>query len=103
MTADGSQYWDRHAKRYDRSAMRLCKSTPRVLELVEQGVAGAQHVLEVGAGSGLFSTAIARRVGHLVATDYSPTMIELLQARVEALKLNNVKVVLADIYSLTFT
>jgi ubiquinone/menaquinone biosynthesis C-methylase UbiE len=102
MKTDGSQYWDRHATNYDRSISLLCRSTPRVIELVERRVAGAHLVLEVGAGSGLFSTAIAPQVGQLVATDYSPGMIELLKTRIEALKLNNVKVVQADIYSLTF-
>ena len=86
MTTDGLQYWDRHATNYDRSISRLCRSTPLVIELVEQRVAGAQLALEVGAGSGLFSTAIAPRVGQLVATDYSPGMIELLKTRIEASK-----------------
>jgi ubiquinone/menaquinone biosynthesis C-methylase UbiE len=102
MTTDGSQYWDRHAKNYDRSISGLCRSTPLVIKLVERRVAGAQLALEVGAGSGLFSTAIAPRVGQLVATDYSTGMIELLRTRIEASKLNNVRVVRADIYSLTF-
>jgi phosphatidylethanolamine/phosphatidyl-N-methylethanolamine N-methyltransferase len=102
MTIDGSQYWDRHAKSYDRLIGRLCGSTPRVLETVERRVAGTHLALEVGAGSGLFSTAIAPHVGQLVATDYSPGMVALLKTRIEALKLNNVRVVQADIYSLTF-
>lgn len=42
---------------------------------------GSEHALEVGAGSGALTTHLATRVESLLATDFSPGMIEILSAR----------------------
>lgn len=94
------EYWERHAKRYDRATGFLARPVPRMLELAVEAVRGRQRVLEVAAGTGLVTTAIASSVGELVATDYARAMVEQLEARVRDLA--NVTCEQADVYALRF-
>ena len=48
-------------------------------------------VLEVGAGSGVLTEALYPRVKSVLATDFAPKMIEVLQERMTALDATNVK------------
>ncbi|ACL64440.1 Methyltransferase type 11 [Anaeromyxobacter dehalogenans 2CP-1] len=73
---------------------------PRMLELVAQEVRGAGEVLEVAAGTGLVTTAIAPVVGSVVATDYAGAMVRLLRGRVQADGLGNVECIERDVYAL---
>ena len=95
-------YWDRHSKNYARSMRLLGKPLPRVLELTEAAVSGATDVLEVAAGTGLFTERIAPRVQRLVATDYSAGMVDLLAANVRQRGLVNVECRQADLYNLDY-
>lgn len=95
-------YWERHAKRYDTSTRFLARPVSRMLELTVEAVSGRQRVLEVAAGTGLVTTAIAGVVGELVATDYAAAMVTQLQARVRDAQLANVVCEQADIYALRF-
>lgn len=99
---DGRSYWERHARAYGRSLALFGKPLPRVIALVREAVEGAGEALEVGAGTGVFTTEIAPKVQRLVATDYSQAMIDLLRARVTKERLLNVECARADIYSLPF-
>src|SRR5687767_3551069 len=98
MTAQA--YWDRHAGRYDRATRFLARPIPRMLELVVEAAQRRGRVLEVAAGTGLLSVAIAPVVGELVATDYAPAMVEQLAARTA--HLDNVFCEQADLYALRF-
>lgn len=98
----GQAYWDRHAKNYARSMALLGKPMPRALALSEQAVDGAENALEVAAGTGLFTVAIARGVTRLVATDYAPAMLRILAQRTRERGLTNVECVPADIHALPF-
>jgi phosphatidylethanolamine/phosphatidyl-N-methylethanolamine N-methyltransferase len=95
-------YWERHAKRYDRATRLLARPVPRMLELAAEAVRGKARVLEVAAGTGLVTTAIAGRVGELIATDYAAAMVEQLEVRVRGAGLANVLCEQADLYSLRF-
>ncbi|HVS13892.1 MAG TPA: methyltransferase domain-containing protein [Thermoanaerobaculia bacterium] len=95
-------FWDRHASHYDRSMKLLGGPFPRMLELVGDSVAGAGHVLEVAAGTGLVTAAVAPRVGRLVATDYAEAMLDVLRRRVEEAGFANVVCERADLYALAF-
>ncbi|MFV8755400.1 class I SAM-dependent methyltransferase [Nannocystaceae bacterium ST9] len=96
------RYWERHAARYDRSLRLLAPALPRLLARAVASVRGRERVLEVAAGTGLFTTAIAPVVGELIATDYAEAMVERLRARVEAAELANVEVMQADLHALPF-
>lgn len=84
MSTAGRAYWERHAARYDRVTRFLGKPVPRMLELAAGALRGSGRVLEVAAGTGLVTAAIAPAVGSLVATDYAAAMVQELEARVRA-------------------
>jgi phosphatidylethanolamine/phosphatidyl-N-methylethanolamine N-methyltransferase len=98
----GRAYWERHARRYDRSTRFLSRPVPRMLELVASATRGKARVLEVAAGTGLVTTAIAPVVGELIATDYAAEMVEQLGARVRDAGVSNVRCEQADLYNLRF-
>jgi ubiquinone/menaquinone biosynthesis C-methylase UbiE len=96
-------FWQRHAKGYDRTLLKLFgRPIPRVLALVGEAVSGAGTVLEVAAGTGVLTLAIAPRVERVVATDYSDEMLGVLRAKVREAGLSNVESAQADIYSLPY-
>lgn len=98
----GRRFWERHARGYDRSMSLFGGPLPRVRQLTVDAVAGAGRVLEVAAGTGLLTVAIAPRVGRLVATDYADAMIAVLEARVREAGLTNVECVHGDLRALPF-
>ena len=62
-----------------------------------------EHILELGAGTGLFTILAARRIGkrgRLYAFDIQPSMIAEVQQKVKAAQLTNVHPQVASAYSL---
>lgn len=96
------EFWDRHAKRYDRSMIVLGQPMERAVELSAGAVHGAARVLEVAAGTGLFTLSLARAAASVVATDFAPEMVQALRTRVEAAGVTNIECREADLYSLPF-
>jgi ubiquinone/menaquinone biosynthesis C-methylase UbiE len=74
-----------------------------MLELVGQAVRGKRRVLEVAAGTGIVTLAIAQSSDTVVATDYAVAMVEALEQRVQGAGLNNVTCEQADIYALPYS
>lgn len=95
-------YWDGLAKTYDRSMTLLGRPMPRTIALTAEAVRGSARVLEVAAGTGLFTEALARSANEVVATDYAPAMVEALERRVRAAGLANVRCETADLYALPY-
>lgn len=94
-------YWERHARNYDASLRWvLGRPLPRMLELASEAVRGKGRVLEVAAGTGIVTSAIAQTCDSVVATDYASAMVESLERRVQDESLGNVACELADIYAL---
>jgi ubiquinone/menaquinone biosynthesis C-methylase UbiE len=102
MTNEAQDYWNRHARNYDRSMAILGKPLPRMLALVTEAVRDLGSVLEVAAGSGLVTVAIAAAAREVVATDYAAAMVTVLESRVRQAKLTNVRCEPANIYDLPF-
>ena len=98
--SDDRQYWERHAERYDLSLRPLGRPMPRMLELTAEAVRGCARVLEVAAGTGLVTMALARSARLVVATDYAGSMIGILRERVREAGLSNVHCEQADLYAL---
>jgi len=98
----GRRYWDRLARNYDRTGVVWGRPFPHMLDLVEVEVRGLSNVLEVAAGTGLVTSRISRVATHVVATDYSPAMLELLRTRVRREGLANVECLQRNIYDLGF-
>lgn len=57
------------------------------------GLTHTSTIVDLGAGTGQFALAAARRFGHVVAVDVSPVMLKLLGDRVSALGLTNLECV----------
>jgi ubiquinone/menaquinone biosynthesis C-methylase UbiE len=63
------------------------------------GLDGTSVVLDLGAGTGQFALAAARRFGHVTAVDVSTAMLEVLRDRAAAAGLANLDCVLAGFLS----
>ena len=59
-------------------------------------VAPDTTAIEVGAGSGALTEVLQGRVGSLLATDFSPEMVEILRARMEAIGAEHVRCSVMD-------
>ena len=101
-TARDQAYWERHARKYDVSLRPLGRPLPRMLELTSAAVAGSGRVLEVAAGTGVVTVALARAAKEVIATDYAAAMITMVEARVRDAGLTNVRSEQADLYALRF-
>jgi phosphatidylethanolamine/phosphatidyl-N-methylethanolamine N-methyltransferase len=99
---EGQRYWDRSARTYDVSLRLLRGPLPRMLELTKNAVRGTGRVLEVAAGTGLVTPAIADVAGEVVATDYAPAMVEVVAKRMRDAGRTNVICEQADLYALRF-
>ena len=97
------EYWDRHARIYDASLRWvLGRPLPRMLELASAAVRGKLWVLDVAAGTGFVTSAIAQTSDSVVATDYAAAMVEALKQRVKRAGIENVTCEQADIYALPY-
>ena len=97
-------YWERHARNYDASLRWvLGRPLPRMMDLASDAVRGKGKVLEVAAGTGMVTEAIAQTSNSVVATDYAEAMVEALQQRVRDAGLENVTCEQADIYALPYS
>jgi len=97
------EFWERTASRYDRVTKGLLgRPVPRMAELTADAVSGAGRVLEVAAGTGLLTEAIAPRVGQVVATDYAENMLKVLEDRLRRVGVSNVETARRDIYALGY-
>lgn len=96
----GRRFWNRSAASYDRSMWFIGGPMPRAIALVVDEVRGLDRVLELAAGTGLVTAAVAPVVGELVATDYADAMLERLRARVSAATIANVQVRALDVYAM---
>ena len=91
--------WDRIAAGFDEFA------TPLTIPLAEDalrlvGLRPGMRFLDVAAGSGAISISAARLGAQVLATDISPAMIELLNARAREENLSNLEARVMDGYAL---
>jgi SAM-dependent methyltransferase len=80
-----------HVARYD--AKEDAGAAGEVALLSEWGLGPGAVVVDIGAGTGQFTLAVAPTCERIVAVDVSPVMLVALRARVEAAGLANVEVV----------
>lgn len=83
-----------HVSRYD--AKEDAGAADEVALLEELGLTPESVVVDLGAGTGQLTLAIATRCARVVAVDVSPVMLERLRAKVAAAGLTNVEVVQAS-------
>jgi SAM-dependent methyltransferase len=81
-------------------APRMMK--PYMDEFVDRLDVSSDHdVLEVAAGSGVMTEVLAARARSVLATDFAPKMLEVLQARLQAQGIDNVRCEVMDGQDLT--
>jgi ubiquinone/menaquinone biosynthesis C-methylase UbiE len=68
-------------------------------EFEARGLDETSAVVDIGAGTGQFALAAARRFGHVTAADVSPAMVEVLRERAAAAGLENLDCVRAGFLS----
>ncbi|MBI2723785.1 MAG: class I SAM-dependent methyltransferase, partial [Chloroflexi bacterium] len=85
-------YWGRRAKQY-RAALHTRMEEDPFLVRVRNFVQAADSVLDVGAGTGRHTLALAPHVAGVTAIDPSPAMLSLLRQDVESAGIKNVHVI----------
>jgi ubiquinone/menaquinone biosynthesis C-methylase UbiE len=86
-----------HVERYD--GKEDAGAAAEVALLVEHGLTDDATVVELGAGTGQFTVAVAPACERVVAVDVSPAMLRRLESKVGDLGLTNVEVVQAGFLS----
>jgi ubiquinone/menaquinone biosynthesis C-methylase UbiE len=96
-------FYDAIAESYDDEQDAGSQTSLRTIErrLVHdnllEALSGHERVLELGAGTGRFSLAIARRVRRIVALDVSREMLRVLQRKAETTGLASLRTVHGDV------
>lgn len=90
--AVGPGYWNPRARRFARYVEGTAERDP-LFRRLRRATGRRSSVLDVGAGPGRFSLALAPHVAQVVAVDSSPAMLRILQRRARALGLANVRAV----------
>jgi len=81
-----------------RTELALFRARLPELGLAREG--SAARVLEIGAGTGIFTLELARHCREVVAADISPGMLAILQDKARAAGIGNITPVLGDVESL---
>lgn len=95
-TPDTPENWSAASRGYaEKVAPRLMQAFAE--EHIERlGLGSDAEVLEVGAGSGALTEALARRVHSVLATDFAPGMIDILRERLRSAGVTNVRCEIMD-------
>ena len=80
-----------HVARYD--AKEDAHGAAEVALLVDLGLDDHSHVVDLGAGTGQFTLAVAPACCRVVAVDISPLMLDRLRAKAEASAVSNIEIV----------
>lgn len=89
---EDADYWGKRAKTYRQALHERADADP-FLQRVLRDVTRDTTVLDVGAGTGRHTLALAKRVARVVAVDPSPAMLGLLREDGAAQRLTNVETV----------
>jgi peptidoglycan/xylan/chitin deacetylase (PgdA/CDA1 family)/SAM-dependent methyltransferase len=102
------RFYDGLAATYDEEQFQSRVSIARRTELalfearIPGLFRGADRILELGAGTGIFTLALAREAREVVAADISPRMLDHLQAKCRAQALTGVTPLAGDVETLDF-
>ncbi len=92
LTSAGRENLDaEHASRYDSKENAGAREELSLLK--ELGLDGRSRVVDIGAGTGQFTLAVAPECERVVAVDVSPVMLAVLREKVAASGLSNVDIV----------
>ena len=89
---NNADYWGKRAKTYRQALHDRADEDPFLLRVLRD-VTSETTALDVGAGTGRHTLALAPHVARVVAVDPSPAMLGLLREDVETQKLTNVETI----------
>ena len=85
---DNKGFWDRWARRYDRTISIEKNTYARILSRMKKKLDRDMYVLEPACGTGVLSVQLAGNVKMLEATDFSEKMIEQAKIRPQSSRLH---------------
>ena len=85
---DNKGFWDRWARRYDRTISIEKNTYARILSRMKKKLDRDMYVLELACGTGVLSLQLAGNVKMLEATDFSEKMIEQAKIRPQSSRLH---------------
>ncbi len=91
------KFWDRLAKRYEKSPVSDKDAYQKKLEMTRAYFTPDSQVLEFGCGTGTTAVSHAPFVGHLDGIDISSKMLEFAKAKAQDAGINNVTFTCANI------
>lgn len=97
---EASRFWDRMAERYVASPVADVPTYEKKLDITRSYLRPDMELLEVGCGSGATARLHAPHVRHILATDFSPRMIEIARAKSAEEGVTNVTYEVADVNQL---
>jgi ubiquinone/menaquinone biosynthesis C-methylase UbiE len=105
MTSEAQQVrdrFDRVAAEWDANPTRVALARA-VTDAIRKAVSlrPDMHVLDFGAGSGLVTLGLLPHVGSLLAVDTSGEMVRVLEAKLKALQIGNVRTVQCEINAMS--
>ncbi len=87
-----ADFWERRARGFHRSTKDTVSRDPFYLRLSDK-VSSRTSVLDVGAGTGRFSLALAPQVDHIIAVEPSAAMMDFLRQDAADKDLRNISYV----------
>jgi ubiquinone/menaquinone biosynthesis C-methylase UbiE len=97
------KFWDKHAEGYSKRPVDDEESYQKKLQITRDYFRPDMEVLEFGCGTGTTAISHAPFVKHILATDISPKMLGIAQAKADADDIRNVKFKQAEIDVLNIT
>lgn len=97
---DHTSFWAENARNFDK------QSNPDIDALVKRScreVGRVERVLDVAAGTGIVSLAMARQAGQVDALDLEPEMMAVLREKAAASGVDNIAFHVQSAYELDFT
>ncbi|MEM8797778.1 MAG: class I SAM-dependent methyltransferase [Pseudomonadota bacterium] len=91
-----ASFWDRIARKYAQQPIKDQAAYEEKLAYLRKLLKASDHVLEIGCGTGSTALRIAPNVAHITATDISPIMIEIAEAKLGTKSPGNVTFQTAD-------
>ena len=85
-----TRFWNKLADRYSRRPIADEATYEKKLEVTRSYFRPDMQVLEIGCGTGSTAIAHAPFVGHILATDLAPRMIEIATDKAQAANIDNV-------------
>ncbi|MEM7169716.1 MAG: methyltransferase domain-containing protein [Pseudomonadota bacterium] len=91
------QFWNRLAEKYAQKPVRDEEAYEQTLERTRSYLKASDQMLELGCGTGTTALKLAKDVAQITASDLSPNMIRIADAKAEKQGTENILFIAADV------